>query len=260
LIYGWIFFGVVILIMFWVGSRFQEAEPIVRPAPQIPARRAPPASPAQFVGIAVMIAIAVAAWPLVYLQIERGGSRAVPVLSPVAGAGGWSAMERSFTSWQPAFTNPSAQLQQTFQRGAATVGLHVSYFRNQDHERKLVSSSNVIVRSMDPVWSRVGHGIAPLALGGERVDAASDQLKSTAGDRLVVWRWYWIDGRVTGSDVFAKAYVALTRLLGRGDDAAIVAVYAPSGTNGTADEALAQFVREMGPAISAELQRVRESR
>jgi len=69
-----------------------------------------------------------------------------------------------------------------------------------------------------------------------------------------------IDGRVTGNDVFAKAYVALTRLMGRGDDAAIIVVSAPSVPGGSADDTLAEFVRDMEPAISAELRRVRESR
>ena len=59
-------------------------------------------------------------------------------------------------------------------------------------------------------------------------------------NRLVVYRLYWVDGRLTASDYGAKALLAWSRLTGGRGDAALVVVYAPwSATSGdVAREAL----------------------
>ena len=40
--------------------------------------------------------------------------------------------------------------------------------------------------------------------------------------RIAVWQWYWINGRLTTSDIEAKWLTALSRLRGQGDDSAVV--------------------------------------
>ncbi len=46
-------------------------------------------------------------------------------------------------------------------------------------------------------------------------------------ERLLAWRWYWINGRLTTSNYLAKAYNALDKLTGRGDDSAVIVVTTP---------------------------------
>jgi EpsI family protein len=72
--------------------------------------------------------------------------------------------------------------------------------------------------------------------------------------RLAVVRLYWVDGRVTASDYVAKALLALAKLTGRGDDSAVIVIYAPysHGEHG-ADETLRRFVAAQSPAIEAML-------
>jgi EpsI family protein len=45
--------------------------------------------------------------------------------------------------------------------------------------------------------------------------------------RMLVWQWYWVNGRWTASEVMAKAYLALSRLTGNGDDSALIVLYTP---------------------------------
>jgi EpsI family protein len=80
------------------------------------------------------------------------------------------------------------------------------------------------------------------------------------GERLVAWYWYWIDGRLTANDAWAKAYTALSRLLGHGDDAAVIIVYTRKGRPGEAEAALSAFVRDARPAIEAMLAETRARR
>ena len=75
-----------------------------------------------------------------------------------------------------------------------------------------------------------------------------------------MWHWYWIDGRLTASDARAKAYAALSRLTGRGDDSAVVVVYARKEQPGEAEAALNAFIGDAGPGIASALAKARDQR
>jgi EpsI family protein len=69
-------------------------------------------------------------------------------------------------------------------------------------------------------------------------------------DRLVVWQIYWVNGMLTVSDVLAKAYAAGYSLIGRGDDSAVILVYAPKGEAGQGEKAITDFMQTNMPQIS----------
>jgi exosortase A len=260
LIYGWIFFGFVILLMFWIGARWHDdvEAPVARPP--APASPLTIASPGEFLLVGAMVAVVTAVWPLGYAGIERDVATSPPTLPTLGAAGDWSASSAQLADWRPRFRSPSSELQQMFARDGARAGVYIGYYRNQNAVRKLVSSDNVLVPSDDPVWARVSSGRRSLVVDGQPVEAGTAVLRDRSGETLVAWRWYWIDGRLTSSEPLAKAYTALSRLMGHGDDGAVVVVYARNGQPGTADAALDTFVREMGPAIRALLESTRDRR
>ena len=75
--------------------------------------------------------------------------------------------------------------------------------------------------------------------------------------RFVVWHWYWINGRVTTSDIEAKWLTALSRLRGQGDDSAVVMLFTP--TENSADR-LRSFAQAIGPQINKLLEATHETR
>jgi EpsI family protein len=97
-------------------------------------------------------------------------------------------------------------------------------------------------------------------IAGQRVNVREAELKSSRGERLVVWYWYWIDGRLTASDALAKGYTALSRLMGRGDDSAVVIVYTRTDQPEKAEATLGSFLRDAGSAIEAMLSATRARR
>jgi len=258
LIYGWLFFGIVILLMFWIGARWRDdmVEPASRDAGVVP--RAP-ASPAEFALVAVMVSAVALMWPLGGRVIEPKAAASVPVLTaPTLGT--WSATEGPLTSWGPIFHKPPAELHETLTNADAKVGLYVAFYRDQTFDLKLVSSDNVLVSSTDRVWLRVREQLRPVDIAGQRVNVREAELKSSRGERLVVWYWYWIDGRLTASDALAKGYTALSRLMGRGDDSAVVIVYTRTDQPEKAEATLGSFLRDAGSAIEAMLSATRARR
>ena len=97
-------------------------------------------------------------------------------------------------------------------------------------------------------------------VGGHPVSVRTAELKGPGEDRLLAWYWYWIDGRLTASDPLAKVYTALSRLMGRGDDSAVVIVYTRDKRPGEAEATLERFMRDAGPALGKMLDDTRARR
>lgn len=261
LIYGWVFFGLVIMIMFAIGMRWREADA------DFEERAAPPGPPApaasvRRLALASMVFAAVVAAPQAALWLLTSAAPLPPPrLSPQALAtGGWQVAGAPLTGWKPAFHNPSAEMSVTLTDGKRRVGVYLAYYRQQNYQRKLVSSDNVLVMSEDKSWAQVERSTRTITLDGQAVTVRSGHLRSNVAavpgqveERLLAWHWYWINGRLTASDYAGKAWLALSRLTGRGDDAAAVVLYASEDQPGGADAALDAFVASGGSGIAAAL-------
>ncbi|MGE5384594.1 MAG: exosortase A [Betaproteobacteria bacterium] len=264
LIYGWLFFGLVIMIMFAVGARWRQDAPVPAAGP-VDMIGTAAAAPRRIWIVAALMAL-VAALPHAALwALDRHDAAQAPKLA-LTGAGDWQPLPASFTDWSPVFENPPATANIALQKGPHTVGVHIAYYRNQTYQSKLVSSENMLVRSNDRAWAEVSHGLRRISFDGQAVTARTAQLRglnagAAAGEgRLAVWQWYWIDGRLTASDVRAKADIALSRLLGRGDDSASIILYAPENQPGGALAALEEFSRSGGAAVEVALRQAKAAR
>ena len=261
LIYGWIFFAVVIACLFGLGARWREDD---RPAPArhvgLPlAIDIAPVRPGVLWAMTAAVLALTGIWKVAYFAIERSDASSPPQLVSVSPTATWSA-GRSGSDWRPHFVKPASELQQTFVNGDQNVSLFLDYYRNQSAESKALGSDNKLVRSDDPNWLYVRGGSRVVELNGERALIRTAELRQNKGPQLLVWQWYWINGRVTGSEYSANSYIALSRLMGRGDDSAAVVLYAVEGQPGAAERALDSFVRDMWPSIDRALTQARDRR
>ena len=251
LIYGWVFFGVVMMLLFWVGSFWQDF------APQKTALSSPAVvSPRRPLLLAAACAVAVAfAWKPVLATIERQGSTSVPQLAPLSAAQGWRVIPSGSGGLKPHFINPRAQLQQEFEKDGRHVVLYIAYYRQQGQGRELVTSGNRLVQSNDKVWSVASSGRHWLARGASSAQVHRTELSST-GPRLVVWHWYWVAGRIVTSDYLAKLLLVWEKLTGAGDDSAVVVVATvKADASDAADKVLEQFLADAGSEIDETLSR-----
>lgn len=253
LIYGWVFFGVVIMLMFWIGSRWAENPDPAEAVPTV--AMAADQTAAARPWLATVLAAGVIALPhLALVMIESGNRKGTPILE-LAVPEGWRPTT-AITSWQPAFEGASAELRRDFGREGQHAGVFIGYYRNQDYAHKLVSSSNTLVRSDNKEWQQITGGTQALAIAGQPLQVRVAELRGPGDQRLLVWHWYWINGRLTASQSLAKAYTALARLTGQGDDSAIVAVYAPKREGSS--PGLDTFVEAAGAGIDAALRQARQ--
>jgi exosortase A len=273
LLYGWVFFGVVIFIMFIVGARWSEPDEAAHEGPPSWADGPGAQVRGRLTAMTAMpvVALLVALPHLALAALQRMESAAVePKLElPASLASGWASEGARIVDWAPKYSNPSAQATRAFagpSPAAGTVGVYVAYYRGQTSERKLVSSLNGVVGINDRIWNRIGSGARSVDANGNNVTFKTTDLlgpataEATRRPHMVVWNAYWIDGRIVASDVRAKLAGALARLRGRGDEGAAIVLYANEATPAASAAALEAFVRANIAPLNIALQRTRDAR
>ena len=262
LIYGWVFFGLVIGAMFMIGSRWSEP-PVEDTVPARPNETAAEACAGQRPWAAVAGAMALLALPLFALQaLTAAEDHSTPQLAQPAIEGATVAEATALPALAPAFVNPAATLERRYSAQGRPVGLYVGYYRGQGPTRKLVSSANALVRSNDPQWIQPEAGVRSVAFQEREIVVKTARLRrsvsSSDATTLVAWQVYWVNGRFESNEARAKAWGAWYRLLGRGDDGAVIVVYTQEQVSGDASAVLEGFVRKHLGDIEFQLRKTRD--
>ncbi len=261
LVYGWLFFGVVIMLMFMIGARWSEPDRLESGGskPHVAGFSAH-SSNGSFYAVALCFAALVCLpqwwqWKVSSLPAPS----ALQLELPRAKAPDWQSSTPENWVLKPRFLNPSAQTSAIFSNGGKEVGLYLGFYQNQNFNRKLVSSSNALVSSSDSKWVEVNTKLHPTQLGGKSSAVKATELRAMAGGvltadaRLEVWQIYWIGGTLTSNDYAAKVYSAFYRLMGRGDDSAVIVVYTQKTAGGEAQSVLQRFMDDHYSQIDAAL-------
>lgn len=254
LIYGWLFFGLVMFLMFWIGSYWREdgAEPAAMHAAAEPARAA--SGRIATMGIAVLALAAV--WPAWGYYVDKAGINPAPVKLQHIRIG-W-APAPTFTDWTPRYVDPDAGFSGAWRaRGLEPVGMTVLYYRNQNESHKLVSSIN---RLTDPkeAWHETDSSVRTEQVAG-RALAVRETTLQRAGGAVLVWQWLWTGGEYTANPYMGKLLQARSKLLAEGDDGAALMVYAPlSDKPEAARAALRAFLDDHLEPISAALRAAKQ--
>jgi EpsI family protein len=257
LIYGWLFFGLVMFIMFWIGSYWRE-DGVQAPAAMAPraatAAAGPAARGAGLAKIAVCAFALAALWPASAAWMDRANHNPAPVALS-APASNWTPAP-SFPDWTIRYMEPDARYTGAFQApgSARPVRLSMLYYRNQDKDKALISSINRLAGYKD-AWHPLDATTRIENVAGRQLAVRETTLQSPAG-ALLVWDWMWIGGRYTASNVTGKLYQAQAKLLARGDDGALVVLAAPSDERADAARAdlrafLAAHLEAIDSALTA---------
>ena len=174
-----------------------------------------------------LAAIAVAAaWPVVFASLERVPATALSSWCPSRPPATGRPRRRFRPNGFPATPGFTDKLRQGFSSSEGAAGVHIAYYRDQRKEHELVTSTNQLVLAHEVRWKPVERGDALVAIDGGKQEVHRAVLAGER-ERLVVYRLYWVDGKLTASDYGAKAQLAWSRLTGGSGDAALVVVFAP---------------------------------
>jgi len=254
LVYGWVFFGMVMALMFWIGTRWSEDDiPAAASdiAPSAVSRMT--AAPARAWPMLVAVVAVTAMWPALEAYHQRAARHDNVELPRISASAGWTAGSGGLPEWRPDIAGANAELRQTFTKDGRVVGLHIAFFRDQTKDSKAITSTNELVHTSNANWTHAGTDTVEANVGGKSFSVRSAEF---AGDRrrIAVWQWFWVNGHETSSEYLAKFYQLLSVMQGRGDPVAWVIAYTPAD-NGmpSAVSTLRQFTGDMRAPIDAAL-------
>ncbi|MFA9439043.1 exosortase A [Uliginosibacterium sp. sgz301328] len=249
LIYGWLFFGVVIFLLFWVGSWWREdAMPLV--AATAPAPRT--ASVARHALMLAAVLIVSGVWLPLHAVLAAPRQATSITLQAPAARDGWQTADTT-VPWQPVYEGARAHLVHSYRKGDALVTLHIYYYAAQAPGRELVQWGNRLIPGESNVWRIVGAQTEAAPVAGEPLQVQYTEI--AGAQRAAVWHWLWLgDGETTLSDQRAKLALLRDRLMRQPDDGAAVFVVSDMTQGSTvARQALADFMRAHRDGIDAAL-------
>jgi exosortase A len=251
LIYGWLFFGLVMFVMFWIGSYWREDEPPAVAVGQ--ADSATRAGQPRLAGMVLATLALAALWPAFAAFNQRATYNPKPVvLDKVAVS--W-APATAFSDWLPHYMTPDAGYNDVFaspQTAAAPVALTIFYYRNQDNTKALISSVNKLVGEKD-AWHEVRSALRSEQMGRRPLMLRETTMSGPSGPMLV-WQFMWVDQQYTVNNYAGKLMQARAKLSFRADDGAAILLAAPyTEQPELARGALRAFLATQGDAIDAAL-------
>lgn len=266
LVYGWVFFGIVMAAMFWFGSRWREPAAEAPAPPADPSGRGPGSprvAPAGFamqgvsaarrpvVVAALVAAAAVLAWrPVAGAML--GATHPIQV-GPALRAALAAFPEAPALPFDPAYFDAREAVRMSRSVDGQPVDVHAFYYARQHESQEMIHARNALVKLNDPRWSIRSSGSESTPFG----QVASYRLASPGGATLLVWHWYAVDGWQSPSAYRAKAATAWSLATGHGDHSLAVTLATPLGDEGgattlqSARSRLAKAATALAPAVDA---------
>ena len=253
LIYGWVFFGVVMFILFWIGSFWQEEQ-------EPPAFVEPPRVMSnESVGVRILsisvtalLASALTVWGV--RQAEGIEVQMTAQLDAPAVAGIWQQAAEPVL-WSAAHQETPYKIEASYTGDGGDVQLFVALFPRQRQGGEAINLQNQpaakpeLIRLTRLPGSRAVLGDQQVTINRAR---AIVSVQGRQQEHLV-WQWYRIAGRDLTNRYEGKAWEALARIYPGRADGAWIAITTPleGGDIAAAEERLARFARTMTPQIGA---------
>ena len=261
LLYGWVFFGIVIALMFAIGARWREDEPLPRKELAENTLAVSRRSLSSIALKALPTFVLLAAFPLALQRIDAAVPPFEVALVAPPPAQGWAmAEEIDLHDYQPRFRGQRSTVFQTYRHESGdVVVLYIAYYAEQRAGSQLITSSNRLNFKDDEAdvnWQLVSRRAIEMPPGRITRTMLSDK-----GRLIVAWHWFWSNGSVETDDRRAKIAFAINRLTGRSDDAAFVAIL--SLADDVADDSrprVSEFLEQHFGAIEGGLNRAKNSR
>jgi exosortase A len=243
IVYGWIFFGIVIALLMAAGWRFFD-RPAGAPWFDPAALQSPgtEAGPRRSIIVAAAAVLGIAALPLIWSQaLAAAGTTPLPARVELPSPQGWQRIPASHgRAWQPNFAGADRLSIAHYRNDAGEeVELAIAIFTRQRESAEVVGYGQGPV-GPDSHWAWTANGPAPS-------NGRLDRIASFGTVREVA-TFYRVGSTVTGSPLGVKIETMKTRLLGGPQGAVAVLVSAQAPAEGISPRpAIDAFIAALGP-------------
>ncbi|MEA3642012.1 MAG: exosortase A, partial [Lamprobacter sp.] len=234
IVVGWVFFGVVMFLMFWIGSFWADRHgPSKHSGAEAAAntQHAPVHSVrAQNLALILLALVAILGSTRGSEALLQARAQQILIDAPIqlpSAVPGWQGPKQLSDPWRPAYHDADAELAGLYRDNGHSLELHVLHYHNRGRGTELISWRNQI-HERNEIWRRSGGGTRQLT-GSEgrerRVGAVQETLLRGPGGQLrLIWHWYQIGDRATIDRVEVKLRELQMVLTGDGRGAFLVAL------------------------------------
>ncbi|HUC73226.1 MAG TPA: exosortase A [Stellaceae bacterium] len=221
-LYGWIFFSLVILLLIAIGMSFVDKGDALAPVRPGSGGRQPPWRFAAVSMAAVLLALL---GPAYGARLDSQFPASEPALAqPPQPGSPWHELARDTVGWRPMVRGADQELLQSFEEpGSGVVVRFVALYRLRAVGNALTRSDNRMAD--DVIWQLEAQGRRDVSIGDQKIAVTTSEIVSGAHRRLV-WSFYLVDGKITARLLEAKLLQARAVLLRRASIAASVAISA----------------------------------
>lgn len=224
IIYGWVFFGLVMLLLFYIGSFWRDQTVVVVTRTDQPGALDSAAPKTNPWAVAFMTLLCMAVWPVAatQLQARQAGKAAIPeellrnfpVETTVAPA----------LQWEPQFNGVMVDEKRFVGEDEQIVGLYVANFGDESQGGELINSQNTLIAKSQLGWRVVNNSLSSIDWATQSSNV--EEAVITNGQHyLLVMRWYRIGQTNTANAYYAKWLQLLKRLTGDASPEVMVVLY-----------------------------------
>ncbi len=214
LIYGWIFFGLMMLLLFWVGGLLrekdfaseqkQQSKELDRDATyqNFAVRFKTWFIALIFIGCSIIANTVFQNNALIFERIDIASNMTFDQ---------WKKDESSQNNWQPDFNGAEQQLIRLRNLELKSVDFYIAQYSSEAEGKELISSGNTIYDRKK--WNKSSQRKRKITFLDQTFDCLEYELFNRYSRRLV-WAWYRVNGYSTQNIVLAKILVLYHRLKG----------------------------------------------
>jgi EpsI family protein len=259
-VYGWVFFGIVIAIMMWVGSLFQDdiehsskQSQLDHPVNQFGTSVQTEQFSINTITsktklIACLALLASTIGPLSAYVLKQQPQQQIDLASIILpeSTTSWRLIN-DIDEWQPGYSGQTRTLSSMYQSQLGRVQLTMIFYPNETQGHELINGQNSLVPEDNPDWRLVLESIRSVDLP-PTIDLR-ESLISTNQHRLI-WQFNWINGQFETNDTKAKLIAVKNRLLGNKNHSVAVIISTHTGEDTVeARQRLDNFLQIMSPTI-----------
>jgi len=255
LVYGWVFFGFIIFLLFYAGSFWWDDEESFgsvsdeKTVATDNQKKYPPSV------LLMLTFFLMALFSVFSNHIEDNKQR---VFKHVAfqlprDLSGWRYDADRSLGWQPVIVNPDVKISRGYVFGDDFVQLDIAYYQTQRQGAEAVSTSNRLANPYSGDWKLVSSADV---FKSDRSFIESELKRS--GKKLLIWSWYRVGKYETSSPYMAKIFEAYNLIIeGRSDVSMLSIATRFDDAKKVTRQKLYDFWEKSGKDIADSLEQIR---
>jgi exosortase A len=214
ILYGAVFFGIVIMLLFYVGSFWKDPQPeealssgIENIAP-VKVHRSP-----QLATLLPAVLLSFIIWPFASSFLSSQQQTGTTVLQDFSSLEqqNWLLSQTPAWGWQPKFNGVVTESLNFFKKNNGVIAFYQANFGKETQgSSELVNSEHVLIRHKDPVWRLINTSSSKIKYRNNPLTVEQSIIRSRNRD-IVIQRWYLIGSTHTANPYWAKWLQLLKR-------------------------------------------------